>query len=224
MRAARVGGLPPLVTVAAFSGRTGIPRLRSADQASLPPLLTSGPGHSLWGRPGPRGALSSVLRPTRAKSTLRPADPGNHSCAQTRPPRDPLGRSTRAAPEWPAPPRPPLLPAPSVGPLGPAGSRACFLATVEVCQEVRQGDPLAAAARRGEAGEGGAAHSAGVGGHRGRGEEGTGPVSSSSPRPSLCLCEVVPGAKDQGGSPPDCFVYEALPRASCGFPNDPLVA
>lgn len=73
-------------------------------------------------------------------------------------------------------------------------------------------------------GKGGAAHSAGVGGHRGRGEEGTGPVSSSSPRPSLCLCEVVPGAKDQGGSPPDCFVYEALPRASCGFPNDPLVA
>lgn len=70
----------------------------------------------------------------------------------------------------------------------------------------------------------GSAHSAGVGGHRGRGEEGTGPVSSSSPRPSLCLCEVVPGAKDQGGSPPDCFVYEALPRASCGFPNDPLVA
>lgn len=103
---AHVGGLPPLVTVAAFSGRTGILRLicrlglclTAADVRAR--SLPVGPFWAPW---GVEQCPSAHLLDTR--STLCPADPGNHSHAQTLPPWDPRGSEhQRVAPEWPTPP------------------------------------------------------------------------------------------------------------------------
>lgn len=133
----RVGGLPPLVIAAAFSGRTGILRLRPADQVSPSPLLTSGPGHSLWGCPGSRGGLSSVPRPTRSMPGAPSAPQILATTAVPRPPPPPApGPPGVRAPEWPW--SGPLLPCfqrPTFRGLSClCWQRGSFLATVnEVC-------------------------------------------------------------------------------------------